>query len=390
MVSDYAAQCLLLHQRLEENKGMEHTTSAGPDSRRVDFLQGLDAYAPGVTRAQEPLVEALSRDRRYNMHLIRFSTVSPRFWFPMLYGSLPARLAMQRSSLTHIGNSWYAHLVPLLSSPTIVTCHDVIELDELLSNRRHLRPHRKFHVQAAFRGMLQARLIVCVSQATARRVICYAPAVEARVRVVYSGLSPIFSSGPPDAAALRKLAVEQPYVLYVGSEQTRKNLARLVAAIAQAKRSVSDLHFVKVGASQTTEGHTEFLEVLHREGMTASTTMLEHVSDENLLALYRGAAVTMLVSLDEGFGFPPLEAMASGCPAVVSDRGALPEISGGHAIVVDPLDIRAMASAIVRVVNDPLLRQDLSARAGRWAGTFTWERAARQYGTLYDHVMDHS
>jgi glycosyltransferase involved in cell wall biosynthesis len=371
-------------------KAISPRTRSQPALLRVDFLQGLTTPAPGVARAQEPLVHALSTYSRYEMHLLRFPAKSARLWFPLLYGPMPAWLAIRRPALVHIGNAWYAHLVPLLRKPTIVTCHDLIELTELESGSRHFRPHRRFHIRAAFHGMLEASFIACVSQTTADRVLERAPWIVHRVRVIHSGLSPVFIRGEVHEEVLYRLGVQRPYVLYVGSEQPRKNLIRVVAAVAEVRKRIPDLRFVKVGASQSPAGRLELLHALQRENMRDVTHIIEYVNDEDLAALYRFAATTLLVSLDEGFGFPSLEAMACGCPTIVSDKGALPEITGGNAIVVDPLDVRGLARALDRVVTDPQLSHDLIARGKKWAQPFTWERAAQSYAALYDEAIGRS
>jgi glycosyltransferase involved in cell wall biosynthesis len=366
---------------------MSDTPNRNLRAVRVNFLEGMATHAPGVARAQESLVEALSQATQYDIRATRFTVPDPRLWFPTLYGVMPAWFALNMAPLTHIGNAWYGHLVPLLKRPTIVTCFDVIELEELQSGARRFRVHRKFHVQAAFTGMLKARFIACVSRSTAERVVCHAPQTEHRVRVIPCGLSRVFSPGPTDQSVLRRYEVKQPYVLYVGSEQPRKNLPQLVAALAEVKRTVPELRFVKVGASQTVNGRTEFLSALDRAGMRGQATLIEEVSDQELLMLYRGATVTALMSLAEGFGYPPLEAMACGCPTIVSNEGALAEVTGGAALVADPRDTRSIARTIERVVGDPSVRRDLIGRGTTRAGTFTWERAAEQYAALYEEAL---
>ena len=353
----------------------------------VNFLEGLAADAPGLARAQEPLVEALSRATPYNIRVVRFAAPNGRLWFPTLYSAMPAWFAFQRARLTHIGNSWYAHLVPIVQGPTIVTCHDVIELEEMESGARHFRPHRRLHVRAAFRGMVKARLIVCVSQATADRVLIHAESARARIRVVHSGIASSFRPGPIDESVLKKFGVKRPYVLFVGSEQSRKNLPRLVEALAEVKRKVPHLQLVKVGSSQTPEGRAKFLAALETQGMADSTVVIDRASDDELLMLYRAAAATALVSLVEGFGFPALEAMACGCPAVVSDRGALAEVTGGGALVANPTDVRSIARAVERLLCDPWAREEMVGRGMSRASSFTWETAAERYASLYEEVL---
>jgi glycosyltransferase involved in cell wall biosynthesis len=338
-------------------------------------------------RAGQTLLEALGADPRYDVQPIRFRISSGKLLFPFVYGGLPVWLAMRRSPLLHITNSWYAHVVPLLTTPVVVTCHDLIQLEDALGDRTRLKLHRRFHLLVAFRGMLRARFIACDSGAVADRISYYAPHVGDRIRVIPLGISANFSAGPVDDKSLRELGVRQPYILYVGSEQPRKNLERLVAAVSAARSRVPGLQFVKVGNHQTADGRRGFVQALRQRHMLSNTTILERVTDDDLVMLYRAATATALPSLREGFGFPPLEAMACGCAAIVSNRDSLPETTGGAALVVDPLDTEAMSTAIERLACDDRLRDDLVRRGLERARYFSWSRAAKDYASLYSEAL---
>ncbi|MBV9278464.1 MAG: glycosyltransferase family 4 protein [Chloroflexi bacterium] len=353
----------------------------------VDFVLEPAERAPGLSRAQEPLLRALARSGDYQLRPVNPAPGPEKLWFPALYGLLPARLLARGARLVHVGNAWYAHLVPLLRAPGVVTCHDVIELKDLRSGARAYRPHRAFHIEAAFRGMTRARYIACVSAATASDVAALCPSTEDRVRVIHSGLSPAFRPGEPDARVLRELGVTCPFVLYVGSEQRRKNLERLVEAVAEVRRRGADLGLVKVGGHQTGEGREALRRALARTGLRDRTVILDSIPDSGLVQLYRAAAVHVLPSLQEGFGFPALEAMACGCPSIVSAIPALCEVTAGAALAVDPLDARALADAIELAVSSPALREEMRDRGLRRAGCFSWERAARAYLSLYDEAL---
>jgi glycosyltransferase involved in cell wall biosynthesis len=173
----------------------------------------------------------------------------------------------------------------------------------------------------------------------------------------------------------------------VGSEQPRKNLERLVEAVAAVRRRGADLRLVKVGNHQTQEGRDRFLRALERAGLGPVTTILDSVSDRELVTLYRSATVHVLPSLQEGFGFPVLEAMACGCPSVVAAIPALLEITDGAALSVDPLDVRALRNAIEAVATREAVREGLRARGLLRARCFTWERAADAYLALYDEAL---
>lgn len=353
----------------------------------VDFVRGADVLAPGLSRAEEPLLREMASEGPFRLRPLTFPRERGSELFAYSYSALPAALLLRRAPLVHIANSWYAHVVPMLQAPSIVTCHDLIELEEMEDGSRPMKAHRRFHVRASFRGMLAANIIACDSEATAARIRVRAPQVSGRLRVAYCGISPIFRPGPLDQGVLRRWGVEPPYVLYVGSEQPRKNLGRLVAAVQRVRRVLPNLSLVKVGGHQTPTGRAALDEALDREGMRDAAAVLEGVPDRDLLQLYRGAAVTALVSFREGFGYPPLEAMASGCPAIVSDRDSLPEVVGDAGLIADPLDIRSIAAAIERVTADESFRtQRVTAGLARAAG-FTWHRTVNRYRSLYEEAL---
>jgi len=358
-----------------------------PEPHRVTFIQGADALAPGLSRTQDALITALSSEHGFTIRRLRFPSYSYRLLLPYMYGPLPATTILSRPALVHLGSSWYSHLIPLLPVPAIVTCHDLIELDTLRRDPASLEPHRRFHARAMRRGLRHAHFIACVSEATARRVASHLPETSNRIRVIYNGVSPAFSPDPAAIAPRLAGVARPPYVLYVGSEQERKNLDRLAAAIAIAARDEPRLRFVKVGMHQTIEGRARFEAALRREGLEERTTIIGGVTDEELAVLYRYASATVLVSLEEGFGFPALEAMACGCPAIVSNRGALQEITGESALQVDPYDVRAIAAAIASTLSNTGLQRRLSIEGPARAAHFTWSRAARQYAALYVEAL---
>jgi glycosyltransferase involved in cell wall biosynthesis len=355
----------------------------------IDFVQGADAIAPGLSRAQGSLLDELMFVPWLQMRPLRFPVRRAALLFPTVYGPLPLRLMASQANVIHLANSWYAHVVPVLRRHrVVVTCHDLIEWEEITTGRRQVRPHRRVHTAAWFRGMLSSDAIVCDSQATADRIARAAPHARRLLRVVHLGIGSQFTSGQPDEARLHTLGVRRPYVLYVGSEQERKNLPRLVAAIAATRRTFPDLQFVKVGTHQTPAGRVALLAALNRANLYASSVILDHVSDQDLVTLYRGAAATVLVSLHEGFGFPALEAMACGCPTVVSDQDSLPEIVGGSALLVDPLDVAAIEQALTRAVGDAETIARLQQAGPLQASRFGWRRCAEAYASVYCELAD--
>jgi glycosyltransferase involved in cell wall biosynthesis len=165
-----------------------------------------------------------------------------------------------------------------------------------------------------------------------------------------------------------------PYVLFVGSAQPRKNLKRLAEAVARVSQRQRDLKLVIAGADAWgNEGN-----------LGPNVTLAGRVDDDQLLSLYRHAQCAALVSLHEGFGLPVLEAMAAGTPVVASNVAALPEVSGGAAVLVDPLSVDAIADGI----EEAIARRDNLVAAGAIRATqFTWARTAELTLAVYRELI---
>ena len=213
-----------------------------------------------------------------------------------------------------------------------------------------------------------ARLVLVPSEATAAE--CRAAGIEAsRLRVVPWGVT---VAPAADAAVERTRTahrLDRPYVLFVGTVEPRKNLRRLVEAMARLDRS--DVELVLVGA----EGWNEDLGAL-LAALPGRARSLGFVAPADLGPLYAGAAVVAYPSLREGFGLPPLEAMAQGAAVVTSAGTATEEVVGDAGVLVDPTSVASIAEGIDRVLGDPALAARLGAAARDRAATFTWERTA--------------
>ena len=159
----------------------------------------------------------------------------------------------------------------------------------------------------------------------------------------------------------------------MGTIKPRKNLPRLVRAF-EAARLPNDVHLVLGG--MTTFGAHAVEAAIQQAGIEARVQRLAYVPDEDLPALYSGAAAVAIVSLYEGFGMPALEALACGAPLVASNRGSLPEITGDAAVIVDPLDVGSIARGLETIVNDPERVRTLRARGLERAKDFDWSTAA--------------
>ena len=274
---------------------------------------------------------------------------------------LPIELARAKPDLVFVP----AHAVPFATRrPAVLTIHD-------LAYERFphaYRPAQITYLKAAVGwAARRCRLLITVSAATRDDLVELEGVDPSRVRVVPPGGGEPAVPGDPadDAALVRELGIEEPFLLHVGRLEPRKN--QLSAARA-ARRA--DLTLVCAGPA----ADSETVAALER---TVSCRLVGTVSDRVRDALYRRALALVFPSLYEGFGFPVLEAMRQGLPVITAAVASLPEVAGEAAVYVeDPTDIEGLTEAIERVRDDQALREGLIQAGHQRAALFTWDRCA--------------
>ena len=184
---------------------------------------------------------------------------------------------------------------------------------------------------------------------------------------------------------LQRYGVDSPYILYVGSGETRKNLVRLLDAFARLPQANHGWKLVIVGACDSQGG--PIAKAVTRLGLRDAVHFTGPAREDDLPALYAGAALFVFPSLIEGFGLPVIEAMACGTPVITSMTSSLPEVAGDAAILVDPYDPTAIEDAMRRVLEDRVLANELRARGLVRARQLTWEQIARRTALLYEEVL---
>jgi len=277
---------------------------------------------------------------------------------PLLYGS--------RLDVVH-----YPVLAPALAygGPSVVTVHDLT--NQLFPRRADLRSWIYYrHVLRM--GASRASSVIAVSRNTRDDIIRLWGLAHERVEVIYEAASPAFDGQPA-----RPSRAEERYFLAVGTVEPNKNFARLLEAYAAARsRLPDDTALVVVG--QPGWQYDGLLRSTRELGLNGSVRFIGHVPDVELADLYSGALAFVYPSLYEGFGLPPLEAMACGAPVIASRASSLPEVVGEAGLMVDPLDVEDIAAAMVRVASDPALREAMRSAGRARARRFSWEECARR------------
>lgn len=240
------------------------------------------------------------------------------------------------------------------------------------------------------RGLKRSSLTVCVSDFVRQELTELFDIPPERMVTVHHGVGEEFHPLPKSEAAelVRSLhGLDRPYFLYVGKLHANKNIVRMIEAFhAFSAGAHEDLVLVLAGRQVWgCEGITETIVRLH---LTDRVRLIGHRSQAELPALYSGATAFVFPTLWEGFGLPVVEAMACGTPVITSNIACLPEITGGAAMLVDPLSVPDLAHAMEQVYTDPALRDSLRSRGLARAACFSWQNTAAATLEAYRRVHD--
>jgi glycosyltransferase involved in cell wall biosynthesis len=278
-----------------------------------------------------------------------------------------------------------AFVAPLLSPcPTVIT---VLDLSFLLypdAFRTFKRSYLRLMTRLSAR---RARQVIAISESTRRDVISRLGVPAERVQTVYCGVDPRFEPLPTTEVATfrRQEGLPERFVLFLGTIEPRKNVSRLVEAFAQLlatdPETTSDLYLVIAGGkgwfSEPVFAQVEKL------GLGDRVIFPGYVPEEDKALWYNAAMCFCYPSLYEGFGLPPLEAMACGVPVVTSNASSLPEVVGDAGLTVPPEDTAALCEALRRLTVNPALRAELAQRGRARTRRFSWAEAARQTVGVY-------
>lgn len=305
-----------------------------------------------------------------------------------------AAAPLAADALTHMTTQQMAVLFwfrPRLH-PVVVTVHDIVPF--LVRSDRSQTTFRNpldgLFDEWAMRGLKRADMLIADSRFTKETMIAALGCESNKIQVVHLGVRhEVFCPLKVDDRFCERYGLDPDlrYLLYVGSENPRKNLPRLLQAFRVIHQEFPDTRLIKIGSAQYGPQADQLRRQIADLGLQDAVILVKHVPDEDLACFYNLAALFVFPSLMEGFGLPPLEAMACGAPVVCSHAASLPEVVGDAALLVDPTDVGGLAHALARVLSDAALREDLRARGLARAQQFTWERTARETIAVYEQVM---
>ena len=370
------------------------------DMRRM-YEFGLATYIRNVVRT-------LGRVDMVNEYLLlgaatRFEQVGPlpdNFHFLPLQnpeGTFATYLEMQRVvnahgvDLVHVPHTFWRPL--LTRAPYVITVHDL--LDYMYRARTNNGLRRAFHSYMTQRVMDKAARIFAVSNFTKRDVARHFNVTPSKIEVVYNALDESFQRGHSTLAEQEmvrgRYQVDSPFLLYAGRISPHKNVARMIEAFSALKAALAkdgaypDLKLIIIG--DEVSKNPDIRRAVIRSGMQHDVRFLGYVSIDVLRIFFDMAKVFVFPSLYEGFGLPPLEAMAHGTPVVASNTSALPEVVGNAALLVNPENVFEISRALHRMLTDQPLRERMKAAGIEQARRFSWETSVRRMVAIYEEVL---
>jgi glycosyltransferase involved in cell wall biosynthesis len=279
-----------------------------------------------------------------------------------------------------------------LPCPYVMTVHDMLEHMSLGRKRNDL--WRSVHFQLTMRVLRGAARIFAVSNFTKTEMEKLFGIPPERIEVVYNAIDERFLHGHASGAdrdlIAKRYQVTYPFLLYAGRVSAHKNVVRMIEAFSALKgelekeRAYPDLKLIIIGDDLS--GNPDLRRTVVRSGVQNDVRFLGFVPIEVLRIFYDSAKIFVFPSLYEGFGLPPLEAMAHGTPVVTSNVSSLPEVVGNAAVLVNPENVFEIMRALHRVLLDQVLRERMKERSYVQAGKFSWEKSVRRILEVYRQV----
>ncbi len=290
---------------------------------------------------------------------------------------------VKEDNVKHIVYQNLAYLLNLMNlEKTIVTCHDLIPWV-------YEKNHSPFW-KANINGLKKAERIITVSSFSKNEIIKHIKYPADKIYVIPNAVDHSIYYKNPDKSILNKLNInlEDPIILYVGSEEPRQNVDKLIKSFAKLKKMLPKVKLVKIGDSNLYGAREKLYKLINELNLQKDIVFAGSVPEKELPQWYNAADLLVYPCAYAGFGLPPLEAMACGTPVITSNTTSLPEVVGDAGIMIDPADIDKLSNKMYDVLTDEDLAKNMSIKGLKRSKIFNWEESARKTIEVYREVNE--
>jgi len=353
-----------------------------------ELSKRLNSMEPNVfleAICNDPKTQERAQLRMGGSKEIWFCTAIKSRYYELLWRafSVPHRWFFTKQASVRMFFNFY--VPPGVQGTAVTLIHDMV----LKAYPETMRTKTRVALAMSLRSSIRrAGYIFTISEFSKSEIVKYMKVKPEKIGVLPLGIDHkryhTSYSGEQIAATLKKYGIDKPYFLYVGTLEPRKNIGAILDAYAQLRKRGGECPELVLSGGKGWKYESIF-EKIEQLGLGDSIHVTGYLEEEEVPHLMGGAIAFLFPSLYEGFGLPPLEAMACGTPVIVSDRASLPEVVGDAGITVDALDGVALADAMLSLANDEQLRAEYAQKGIERAALFTWDRAAE---TLRDALVE--
>lgn len=342
--------------------------------KHEDQMVGLARYTTELARALKKRINVTIKETKAP----RWAKILRLFGIDgaTVFQRYPLTLPNVKEGVLHLTSQTFA--IPLLfRKPRVPVIVSVMDLIPLMKEYSATSFSERILFKLSCLGLKRADILIAISECTKRDIIRLLHIPKEKITVTLLAA---------DTLTQHKIKRDQATVLYIGSELPRKNLTTLLYAVAIAKKKLPNIKLIKIGTPQTRER-----KMLHSliERLHLKDNVIIKGYTKDIAEAYASATVFTFPSLYEGFGLPVLEAMSLGCPVISSVSSSLPEVGGDSVLYAPPKDAKAWADAIIRVIKDKKLQEQLHKKGIARAQQFSWDRVAKETYSIYEHLGAH-
>lgn len=354
----------------------------------IDYINGLKTMEIfGRSKYQK---EILERIKNVELNRIEYTHLNLKvrgiatFVKYLLYPHI-VKEKVKKVNIKHITSQELAYLLMLRKlEKSVITCYDLIPW--IYDNNRSL----KWRLNVA--GLKKANKIITISEFSKDEIVKYLGYPEDNIQVIYPAVDHDHYQERHDKEILKifNISENDKVILYVGSEQPRKNFSSLIKAFSKLKKILPNAKLLKIGNPQQRGARNKLLKLIETLNLQRDIIFVGYVSEKDLPKFYNAADVLVFPSFYEGFGLPPLESMACGTPVITSNTSSLPEVVGDAGIMIDPYDVDTLAKSMYQILTNDELKNDMIKKGLERAKMFSWEQAAKETSKMYEEVYNSS